>query len=144
MTPKDWDKMKKLLADVAKGNDVQEILSLMEHGVTAELKAPVSAQQFHGMSKNSTATTAVSVEGKGYADFFIRSSGSGAAFSIIVDGVPLLNSIKLDAVGYGYDNHGDETYRTFTVRFSKSIAVKVCGTSSSYTIYADGVVWFEE
>ena len=30
MTPRDWNEMKKLLADVAKGNDVQEVLKKVE------------------------------------------------------------------------------------------------------------------
>lgn len=103
MTPKDWNEIKKLLADVAKGNDVQEVLKKVENGVESSFRSPISMTSW-GTSDGK----AVTGTGKGVL-FFL--SPSNNTVTLTIDGVS--HTCTMNAGNY------------FWVEFTSNFSVKV-------------------
>lgn len=109
MTPRDWNEMKKLLADVAKGNDVQEVLAKLGNGV-----AGVTAQ-----TKKFSNTINVSVKA---SDGSYSVTGSGR---VVVLGGISNNTAKLTvtADGKAITIGCSSDYRNIEIYFETSLTI---------------------
>ena len=84
MTPRDWNEMKKLLGDVAKGEDLHEVLEKVSNGVEPGFRSPVKYQKVY---VNDTPVTGT---GKG---FIYASAGNSAyKYTIIIDDVTVVSN----------------------------------------------------
>lgn len=122
MTPKDWNEMKKLLADVAKGNDVQEVLTKLSNGVAGVTAQTKRFTEIASGLIEEGGTLAITGQGRIQ---LIPTSYNQTKISadITIDGVPM-------------ERDGSYLAAPLTLYFEKSIniAYKSNGNSTYYLV----------